>query len=54
MEEKKDSPGQIIDGLLSSFNNFSNEKKISVGGAAVMIISVLFLPWASFMGRSIT
>ena len=54
MEEKKDSPGKIIDDLLSSFSTFSNEKKISVGGAAVMIISVLFLPWASFMGRSIT
>ncbi len=54
MEEKKDSPGQIIDGLLSSFNTFSNDKKISVAGAALMIISALFLNWFSTRGFSAT
>ena len=47
-----DSVGKMKDELLSSFSTFSNEKKISVGGAAAMIISVLFLPWISFFGRS--
>jgi hypothetical protein len=49
-----DSVGEMKDKLVSSFNNFSNEKKISVGGAAVMIISALFLNWFSSGGFSAT
>ena len=49
-----DSVGKIKDELLSSFSTFSNEKKISVGGAAVMIISALFLNWFSSHGFGAT
>ena len=49
-----DSVGEMKDKLVSSFNDFSNEKKISVGGAAVMIISALFLNWFSEKGFSAT
>ena len=49
-----DSVGEMKDKLVSSFNDFSNEKKISVGGAAVMIISALLLNWFSSRGFSAT
>ena len=47
-----DSVGKMKDELLSSFSTFSNDKKMSVGAAAIMIISVLFLPWISIFGKS--
>ena len=42
-----DTVGEMKDKLVSSFNNFSNEQKISVGAATLMIISSVILPWAS-------
>ena len=41
-----DSVGEMKDKLVSSFNDFSNEQKMSVGAAFIMIISSIILPWA--------
>ena len=42
-----DSVGEMKDKLVSSFNDFSNEQKISVGAAVIMFLSATILPWVS-------
>jgi len=49
-----DSVGEMKDKLVSSFNNFSNEQKMSFGAAILMIISSIILPWVSFRNNSAT
>ena len=49
-----DTVGEMKDKLVSSFNDFSNEQKISVGAATLMIISSVILPWASAGSYSAT
>ena len=52
--EKKDDFSKIKDQIVSSFNEFSQDKKIAVVGSVIMIISVLFFPWISFSGKGVT
>jgi len=42
-----ESAGEIKDKLMSSFNEFSKEQKISVGAAFIMFLSATILPWVS-------
>jgi hypothetical protein len=48
------SAGEIKDKLMSSFNEFSKEQKMSVGAATLMIVSSVILPWFTFGRISVT